>query len=223
MKTLGVIGGLGAESTAHFYLEIISAWQQQQTASRPSIIIDSIPISYFAEELEIKNGIYIEEFPKLLVNSARRLESAGAQILALPCNSAHLYFHEVQAAIDIPLVNIVSESIKFLKSRNIDVVSVLSSLITRQNKIYASNAEVFFLNVDDEAQETINNIILNLTNGQAANEDLQKLEQVVVGIKNKNILVACCALEKIIPSKRHCNFYSTMTIYVNAIINRLLD
>ena len=218
MKTLGIIGGIGPGTTAKFYLEVIYAWQKQISSGRPPILIDSIPISYFAEEMEIKNGVYIDEMLPLLIASAKKLAKSGADFLAVPCNSAHTFISEIQNAVDIPVKNIIAECISFLKESNILQATILSSLITRNNHLYHSNSKIGFHVVSDEDQSVINQIILNLTNGSCLDSSRMQLANIVKKIHTKNILIACGELEQIIPRINNYSFHSAMQIYIDSII-----
>mgnify|MGYP001401601187 CR=1 FL=1 len=81
MKTVGVIGGLGPETTAEFYLDVVFACQRKSHTTRPGIIISSVPMPYEYEEDAISKNTGIERFIPFLVTEAKRLEKAGADFI----------------------------------------------------------------------------------------------------------------------------------------------
>ncbi|EKE04478.1 MAG: Aspartate racemase, partial [uncultured bacterium] len=106
MKTLGVIGGLGPQTTADLYRRIGELVDVSKTGQRPHIIIDSIPITTY---LENENIIHEREFEPVLpylINAAINLEKSGADFIVLACNSLHIFTKEITEAINVPFVSI---------------------------------------------------------------------------------------------------------------------
>ena len=123
MKTVGIIGGLGPETTSEFYLDIIFSCYKKTKEARPGIIIASVPLPYQIEEDLITKNIGSERYIPFLVNEAKRLEKAGADFLVMPCNSLHVFIKEIRNAVDIPVLSIVEETVKFLKKNNLNLVT----------------------------------------------------------------------------------------------------
>lgn len=90
MKTVGIIGGLGPETTSEFYLDIAFSCQKKDKTVRPLIIISSIPLPWNIEEDSIGKNKGIERCPPFIVNEAKRLEKSGADFIVMACNSLHL-------------------------------------------------------------------------------------------------------------------------------------
>ena len=67
MKTVGIIGGLGPETTSEFYLDLVFSCQKKDKTHRPSIIIASVPLPYKIEEEAIAKNIGFERIPPFLV------------------------------------------------------------------------------------------------------------------------------------------------------------
>ena len=62
MKTVGIIGGLGPETTSEFYLDLVFSCQKKDKTHRPSIIIASVPLSYSIEEDAISRILELKGF-----------------------------------------------------------------------------------------------------------------------------------------------------------------
>ena len=54
----------------------------------------------------------------VMINDAKRLESAGADFIVIPCNTAHYFYEEIQANVGIPILNIIEETVKYAKQNN---------------------------------------------------------------------------------------------------------
>src|SRR6267154_837621 len=95
MKTVGIIGGVGPESTIEYYRLIIEAYRQRRTdGSYPSIIINSVDISRLLAWMKADN----------LADELERLARAGADFGALASNTPHIIFDELQRRSPIPLL-----------------------------------------------------------------------------------------------------------------------
>ncbi len=106
-KTIGVLGGMGPEASANLYSKIIKYAQYKYNAVQdfdyPPIIIYSLPLFGFDE-----TGIVDEKLVKQqLIDGVKKLESAGCDLIIIGCNTVHIFYDEMQAAIKIPILNIV--------------------------------------------------------------------------------------------------------------------
>ena len=116
MKTIGIIGGLGPETTAEFYLDIVFSCQNLSKQSRPGILISSVPLPYQIEEDLITKNIGAERYIPFLVQEAKRLENSRADFIVMPCNSLHLFIQNIRDSVKIPVLSIVEETVKFFKN-----------------------------------------------------------------------------------------------------------
>ena len=103
MTTVGLVGGLGPESTIDYYRRIIKAWAEEPMPSSPSIIIDSLDVQRALHLVATDRPALIE----YLGASLRRLAAAGADFIAITANTPHIVFDELAAASSVPLISIV--------------------------------------------------------------------------------------------------------------------
>jgi aspartate racemase len=105
MKPIGLIGGIGPESTIDYYRAMIAAYRERRPdGSYPPIVISSVDVSSMLGAL-MRNQF--AEVADLLVAEVKRLEAAGAGCAAIAANSPHIVFDEVQRRSPLPLVSIV--------------------------------------------------------------------------------------------------------------------
>ena len=228
MKTVGIIGGLGPETTSEFYLDIIFSCQKKSKATRPGIIIASVPLPYEIEEDLITKNKGAERYIPYLTNEAKRLEKAGADFIVMPCNSMHVFIKEIRNAVDIPVLSIIEETIKFLKQNNLNKVGIVSTSATIENKLYqnafAENS-ITYITPNDFQQAKMGKFILNLVNGQQKNNDREELIQIINDFEGKNVdcvALACTDLQLLIPKHPTLKIFDTMKIFADATVDELL-
>ena len=107
MKTVGIIGGLGPETTSEFYLELIFSCQKFNKVNRTPILIYIVPLPYDIEEDAIARSKGEERCVPFILDAAKSLERAGADFLVMPCNSLHTFIKEIRSAVKIPVFSIV--------------------------------------------------------------------------------------------------------------------
>src|SRR6516165_10077143 len=103
MPIVGLVGGLGPESTIDYYRRILDGWAKHDPSSSPSIVIDSLD-STLALRLVATDR---REFTEYLLGSVRRLVGAGVDFIAMTANTPHLVFDEFSAESSVPLLSIV--------------------------------------------------------------------------------------------------------------------
>ncbi len=106
---VGIIGGMGPEATVELMRRVTAGTRAADDADHIHLLIDSNPKipSRIAHLIE---GTGRDPLPEIL-RVARNLESAGADALVMPCNTAHHYAEEIQAAVNIPLLHMVKLSV----------------------------------------------------------------------------------------------------------------
>ncbi|MCD4756359.1 amino acid racemase [bacterium] len=142
MKKLGVIGGMGSKATAYFYNLIVDYTE----ASSDQEHIEAIYLNHASmpdRTAAILSG-NDQEVRELLIKDAVLLESLGASHIAIPCNTSHYFWREIQDSVNIPVINMIEEVINYVRSRNggkIDKVGVLATDGTIKTKLYDEECE----------------------------------------------------------------------------------
>lgn len=228
MKTVGIIGGMGPETTAEFYSELILKCQNLNKINRPPILIYSIPLRYDVEKGVVVEGKGEEKYLPLLIDGARKLERAGADFLVMPCNTLHIIIGDIRDSVNIPILSIVEETVKFLKENGISEVGMLSTELTLKKKIYENyflENSIKQLSPDTTQQKEIGRIIYNLVMNRQNKSDEKNLSKIVNDFKQKgikNVLLACTDLQLIMPQTEEVNIYDTMKILADATVREIL-
>ncbi len=228
MKTVGIIGGLGPETTSEFYLDIVFSCQKLDKTARPHIIIVSVPLPYSIEEDAISKNIGIERCLPFLIEEAKRLEKSGADFIVMPCNSLHIFIEDIRKSVSVPILSIVEETVKFLQQENMKKVGIVSTSATIKNKLYENEfAEnnIAYVAPDDFAQAKMGKFILNLVTGQQKNQDREELIKIINEFEGKDVdcvILACTDLQLLIPSHPNLKIYDTMKILANATVQEII-
>lgn len=140
MKTIGLIGGMSWESTAHYYRIL-----NQETAARlgglhsAPVLIDSLD---FAPIAELQSAGKWDEAGALLNRSALRLQAAGAEVIGLATNTMHLVAETMMEGIDAPFVHIADPTADALLADGYTTVGLLGTRFTMEMGFYREPLEV---------------------------------------------------------------------------------
>ena len=134
-KVMGIIGGMGPEATLDLFARILERTPVQKDQDHLKIIIYNNPKIPDRTEAIVKGGV--SPLPAIL-ETAEALKAAGAEFLIMPCNTAHFYYDELAAGINLPVINMVAETAKRVKetSPGKAKVGLLSTLGTIKSRIY---------------------------------------------------------------------------------------
>ena len=106
MRTLGIIGGTGPETTVEYYRRLIAAYRARGPEGRaPSLIINSIDSKKLVDLVTANELARIADY---LADEVERLVRAGAGLALIAANTPHLVFDEVQSRSPIPMLSIVT-------------------------------------------------------------------------------------------------------------------
>jgi aspartate racemase len=134
MKTIGIVGGIGPESTVDYYRAVISAYRERQPdGSYPSIIINSIDLK---KMIDLMGGNQLDTVTDYLVCEIQRLAGAGAHIGLVAANTPHVVFDDVQSRSPIPLVSIVQATCDAAKARGLKRPGLFGTRVTMQGRFY---------------------------------------------------------------------------------------
>jgi aspartate racemase len=134
-KTIGILGGMGPEATAFFYELIIKHTKAEKDQEHIKVVIFSNP------EIPPRTDAILKTGPSptpLLVEGFRRLRDAGADFVVMPCVTAHHFIPEVKEQVDLPLISLLDESVKWAKEEipEIRKAGLLASTGTIKSRLF---------------------------------------------------------------------------------------
>lgn len=133
MKKIGLVGGLGPESTLDYYRLIIRAFQERKSADYPEIVVYSANLT---EGLRLMEARQPEPLVDWLLHKVEALHQAGADIAAVCSNSPHVVFGELRRRSPLPLVSIVEAACDEAATRGSKRPGLLGTAFTMQADFY---------------------------------------------------------------------------------------
>ncbi len=132
MPRVGIVGGLGPESTIDYYRRILAEWQRDEPGTAPAIVIDSLDVQRALHLVERDRPALIE----YLLASLRRLAAAGADFVAMTANTPHIVFDELAARSPAPLLSIVEACAEEARRRGLKRLALLGTRFTMEAPFY---------------------------------------------------------------------------------------
>lgn len=228
MKSVGIIGGLGPETSAEFYLEVVFRCQKLNTTQRPLILMSSVPLLFEIERDLIESNTGKERYIPFLVREAQRLERAGVDFIVLPCNSLHVFIDELRKAVSVPVLSIVEETVSVLNKDDIDKVGLISTSATIENRVYENSFEkagIDFVIPNNLQRAKMDKIIQNLISGRHMNSDREYIQEVIDDLATqgvKSVALACTDLQILIPGNDRIPVFDTMSVLAEATVREIL-
>ena len=182
MRRVGIIGGMGPEATVALMARVIAAVPARDDADHVPLIVDQNPqvpsrIAYLIEGRGADPG-------PVLVRMARGLEAAGAEAVAMPCNTAHRWAGEIAGALGVPFLDMVEATLARVPGR----VGVLASPAVRIAGVYAARREGVVHHGDEAALLALIRAVKRAGATVAARAEFARL---CAGLGTEQVIVAC--------------------------------
>lgn len=136
LKKLGVIGGMGPEASCYYYENVIA----HTDASKDQEHIDMVILSHatMPDRTEAIMSGDDKHLIHLLQEDARTLESLGVANIAITCNTSHYFYNQIQKAVQVPVINMIHESVAFAVKEydNVKKIGIMATDGTINSRIY---------------------------------------------------------------------------------------
>lgn len=227
MRTVGIIGGMGPETTARFYLDVIFKCYQKSKKQRPPVLLWSVPLEYKVEEEFIKNAKGEEKYLPYLIEAAKSLENGGADFLVVPCNTVHVFIEEIRRSVKIPVLSILEETEKFLRKKRIKRIGLLATSLTIQQKLYENSLKhIDIIRPNKTQQRALGEIISKIVVSKNAEKEKNELVKIIWDLARTDvdsIILACTDLQLVIkPKEIPIPVYDNMDLLVDATVREIL-
>ncbi|MFU1477365.1 aspartate/glutamate racemase family protein [Roseovarius sp. C7] len=134
MRPVGILGGMGPEATILLMQKVLGAVRAADDADHLPLIVHQNPQVPSRIKALLEGGG--EDPGPVLAAMAQDLERAGAQALAMPCNTAHHYADAVRAASDLPFLDMLELTAGHLAARGATRIGMLASPATRRVAVF---------------------------------------------------------------------------------------
>jgi len=221
---IGIVGGLGPETSAKFLLNVVTR-VREKTGIQPHMILDNVSLPIQLEK-NIILGKKSQMIFKILKQSIIRLNTMNVDIIVIPCNTVHIFFERLQRISKVPILNIIDEAI--LNAKNCQRIGLLATTTTVSARIYQKRAAKQKMKVilpNKISQEQVSEIIIKILHNSASEKDKKFLQFVMDELLKKGaqaILLGCTDLDLLINDKSEIKIIDSTKALEDAIVNFIL-
>ena len=230
MRTLGIIGGLGPESTIDYYRSIIAGFRARRPgAGYTHVIINSLDVD---KGIGMLDAGKLHELADYLASGVELLARAGAEFGAIAANTPHIVFDELQRRSAIPLLSIVRAASDHARTRGLKKVGLFGTGFTMGASFYPKEFEqagiTLVLPKNSERElihlKYIGELLQNRFLPETRTEILKIAQRMKVEDAVEAIVLAGTELPLLLRESANADieFLDTTVIHVEAIVEALL-
>lgn len=201
MNKLGIIGGMGPLATNIFYSRIIFNTKASSDQEHIWTVISSHSTMPDRTNV-IEYGLDKSEVLDAVSEDIKIMECANVTTIAIPCNTFHYFYNDVQKLTSIPIINMIDETMKTFSESLGKNALVLSTTGTKKANVYEKYSKIYgvnIINIEEEYTNQINDIIYDIkkTNNTNRPDFLKILEELFKNYNPDGIILACTELSSI--------------------------
>ncbi|MFQ0977652.1 aspartate/glutamate racemase family protein [Vibrio campbellii] len=230
MKTIGLIGGMSWESTAHYY-QIINREVKARLGGLHSGKVCLYSVD-FAEIETLQHQGRWDDTAIILAQAAKSVEAGGADFILICTNTMHKVADQIQQAVNVPLVHIADATAEKLVADGIKKVGLLGTRFTMEQDFYKQRlidkfgVDVVVPRSDD--QTIIHNIIYNeLCKGEVRDDSRQHYLAIIEKLVEQGaeaVILGCTEIAMLVePHHTDVKLYDTTEIHAKAAVEKALD
>jgi aspartate racemase len=201
---LGILGGLGPMSTVCFYEMLTARTSAASDREHIDMVISSRATT--PDRTAYILGHSDRNPLPVMIEDARRLVAYGATLLAVPCNTAHFFYDALNAAVEVPILNIIEETVCALAAMKVKQVGILATEGTVSSGAYHKVCSAHGIKViapSPEDQQRLNALIYqSIKSGISPRvQDLERIAAPLLRAGCERLILGCTELSLI---KRDC-------------------
>ncbi len=218
-KRIGILGGLTAESTVHYYQHIFKTYEERHgDLGYPEMIIYDVSFQRFADWMSVEDWDSIEE---ALLDGLKRLDAAGADFAVIATNTMHLLYDRLESRSPIPLISIVDATAEAVKEEGLTVIGLLGTRFTMEKPFYVDGLKrhgIEALVPDKNEREYINRVVFQeLAKGKLLQESRDKYLEIIDRLMEKGaqgIVLGCTEIPLLVrPEHTDVKLFDTAVIH----------
>ncbi len=225
MKRIGILGGIGPESTVDYYKEIIRVFvAEHPELAYPEIIVYSANMNTLMGFVSAKNWSALSTW---LLEKISSLHCAGAEFAAIASNTPHIVFDEMRTKSPIPLLSIVEETCRRAQEMRLKNIGLIGTKLTMESQFYKKPfipESMSIIVPNEEEQHTIHHrlfseIELGIIKDSTREELLQVVKRMIEEDHIDSLILGCTELPLILTESRYgIPFLNTSAIHCESII-----
>ncbi len=198
-KKVGIIGGVGPQSTNFIYEKIIEysqyKYHAKDNSDYPRIVIESVPVPDF-----ISNKINIEIAKKMLIDAVKELSNAGATRLCIGSNTVHILLQDLMNQTDVPFISMIDLVAKECVSSGFKKVGILGTPTLISSGLYSqalTKNNIESILPTDRQLHIVEKIIRHVIAGSNDDENKKEYIETLNDLFNKgadSVILGCTEL-----------------------------
>lgn len=230
MRKLGLVGGMGPESTIPYYHDIVYGIQEKIGKDYfPNLTIESVNVF---DVLRLCGEQKYDELTDYLMAAIENLINSGADFAALSANTPHIVFDRLQEKSTIPLISIIETTCDEAIRLNKKKIGLLGTIFTMTGDFFKTpfienNIEII-VPTKDEMTFINNKISSELELGIVKEDTLVSFQKIIERMKNENgieaVVLGCTELPLILNDEvSPVPCLDTMKIHIQALIDMIIE
>jgi aspartate racemase len=230
MRMIGLIGGMSWESSAEYYRILNQGIRDRlgPTASARCLLWSF----NFAEIGALQHRGDWETLTARMIEAARKLEAAGAEILLICTNTMHRMASEVQASVNVPLLHIADPTAERIKASGFETVGLLGTAFTMEHDFYKGRLNqkhgLRVIVPDDQDRATVHRIIYDeLVAGTTTSESREDYRRVIAKLASHGaqaVILGCTEIMLLVkPEDSPVPLFDTTALHAEAAIRMAVD
>jgi aspartate racemase len=219
-RVVGIIGGMGPEATVDLMRRVVAKTPARDDQDHVHLIVESNP-KIPSRIAHLIDGTGADPTPEL-IRIAVNLQRAGADALAIPCNTAHAYAHSIRRAVSIPLLDMVEMTVEQIAaSRRVARVGLLASSAVIATELYARAFANHGIAVEHpEHQEEVMALIKAVKRGDTGSQTQAALGAIALALTQRTdaLLIGCSELS-VISTGITTPYIDSLDVQAQAIVN----
>lgn len=231
MKKIGILGGIGPESSIEYYRLIIKRFQEKlKTKDFPEIIISSINMTEMLNYVFTNQSDLLVDF---LVARIRVLEKAGVDYVALASNTPHIVFDRLTERVNVPLISIVEATCNVIREKRLKRIGLFGTKSTMTSGFYNKVADTYgiqiIIPIPDKQDYIHDKYMSELIYNRIVPETKEQLIQIVHVLKKtesiEGLILGGTELPLILKQSdfKDVEIFDTTKIHVDRIVANMIE
>ncbi len=217
-RIVGIIGGMGPEATVDLMRRVIAKTPARDDQDHAHLLIESNP-KIPSRVAHLIAGTGRDPTPEL-VRIAQNLEAAGADALAMPCNTAHAYAQSIREAVRIPFIDMVQLTVAELAKLKVARVGLLASSAVHQVRLYRDALAANGITaVEPPQQAQVMELIIAVKRGDIGAEAQARLGSLAAEFAHEaDLLLIACSELSVIAAGMRVPFLDSIEVLADEIV-----
>ncbi|WP_453990161.1 aspartate/glutamate racemase family protein [Bacillus nitroreducens] len=219
-KKIGIIGGMGPLATVDLMNKIIQCTPASKDQDHLHVIADNYPQIPDRTAAILGNG---EDPLPFMQQSAKRLEAAGVDLIAIACNTAHYFWKGIQTAVSVPILHMPKETVAFIHHSGCKQVALFATDGTIATNLYQDELLKYGIQIklpDKLTQAKIMEAIYSIKGGDLSKGKtlIMQAAQTMQENGTDAIIAACTEIPLVLSDKDGMNVIDPSQILAKTIV-----